>query len=203
VIRMIAVSILLSFLVGLQLWPERAAAQTPDLARLYRQFIEAINRGDVNAAVALMTDDAQLQGTPGCLMSACRGKAAVRQDLEQDAAAHLQIQFLGTIQVSGSTVKANTAHRADLLRGTGISRVIINETATFQGDKISRFVLEPETADPQTATLVRLLTSGAPPVVPASAADQTPAVRPPSTGDGGLLQPSFGAEEEVTNPKKG
>lgn len=190
-IRIIAASILLfSFAALLQLWPQGAAAQTPDLARIYRQAIEAINRGDVNGALALMTEDVQLQGTPGCLAAPCRGKTAVRQDLEQDAAAHLQIQSLGSILVSGNTVKANTAHRADLLRGTGISRIIINETATFQGDKISRLVFEPESTDPQSAALVRLLTAGPPPAAPA----QPPAVRPPSTGDGGLVRSTLEAE---------
>ncbi len=165
-----------------------AVAQTPDLAGVYRGFIDAVNRGDVNGALALMTDDAQLLGTPGC-MTSCRGKAAVRQDLEQDVAAHLQIQSLGSLEVSGSTVKAKTAHRADVLRGTGVSRAIINETFTFQGDKISRANFEPDVSDPQTATLIRLLTSGPPAAAPATSAAPTPialVVRPPSTGDAGL-----------------
>jgi hypothetical protein len=166
-----------------------AQAQTPDVASLYRQFIEAINRGDVASAVGLMTDDARLQGTPGCLMSACRGKAAVRQDLEQDVAGHLQIQSLGTLQVSENSVKANTAHRADVLKGAGLSRVIINETFTFQAGKISSIVFEPEATDPQTATLVRLLTSGPPSPPPAPRSVEPAPIRPPSTGNGGLPRP--------------
>jgi hypothetical protein len=192
--RIVAVFVLFGFVAAFQALP--VAAQTPDIAAVYRQFIDAINRGNVTAALALTTDDVQLQGTPGCIASPCRGRAAVRQDLEQDVAGHLQIQSLGSIQVSTNTVKANTAHRADVLRGTGVSRVIINETLTFQGDKIARVVFDPDASDPQSATILRLLTGGPPPSAPAAAAVQPapaaaqpaapPPITPPSTGDAGL-----------------
>ena len=145
--------------------PAMISADSPQ-ENTYRQFINAINQGNASAAVALLTDDVSLQGTPGCLARPCQGKAAVGADLQQDVAGHLYIQQLGTVFVSGNTLKSNTAHRADFIKPLGISRVIINETFTFtsQGDKISKIVFEPQASDPQTARLLAILS--APPPAP-------------------------------------
>ena len=165
------------------------AADSPQ-ETTYRQFINAINTGNATAAIALLTDDVSLQGTPGCLARACQGKAAAGADIQQDIAGHLYIQQLGTVFVSGNTLKSNTAHRADIIKPLGISRVIINETFTFtaQGDRISKIVFEPQASDPQTARLVAILSAPPAPAQPAVPPPVQPVViTAPATGDGGLL----------------
>lgn len=185
-IRSLAASLIIMLAFGslAQHWSSGALAQEPGLEGAYRQFVAAINEGDVDGALALMADDAQLVGTPGCLAAPCVGLEAIGADLQADAEAGLQIQILGTVYVSGNVVTAQTAHRADLLQGLGLSRAIINETVTFDDGKIASVVYAPETADAQTAELVAILTAGP----PAEESEEEPAeIVPPATGDGGLL----------------
>ena len=170
--KLVTLSLFISLMAALLAVPTAAGSSNEE--KIYREFIAAVNRGDVDAAVALMTDDVQLQGTPGCL-APCLGIEAVRADLGQDAAGHLQIQLLGSVSVSGDTLKSNTAHRADILANFGLSRVIIDETITFEDGKISSVVFAPRVTDRQTAELVMILTAG-----------PQPAIQPPTTGDGGL-----------------
>jgi hypothetical protein len=190
VVRRFAVLFALLLALGaLVITPATISADSPQ-ETTYRQFINAINQGNASAAIALLTDDVSLQGTPGCLARPCQGKVAVGADIQQDIAGHLFIQQLGTVFVSGNTLKSNTAHRADIIKPLGISRVIINETFTFtsQGDKISKIVFDPQTSDPQTARLVAILTAPPPSAQPASPPPVTPvAITAPATGDGGLL----------------
>ncbi len=172
-----------------------AVAQTPtasDPAAVYQQFLSAINRGDAAAATAVFTDDAQMIGVPpNCIPTPCRGKAAIQAELVLAVGVHLQEQLLGSIQVSGNTVVASLAQRADALTPLGISRIFVKDTATIQGDKISRLELNFDMTDPQTARAAAALT--APPPAPAAAPASTNAsspstagIRPPATGDAGL-----------------
>jgi hypothetical protein len=78
------------------------------------QFIEAHNRGDIEAALALLADDAMVVNAAGdlCAPSPCVGKAAIRRQLEWWVAVGTQYTTISA-QVSGTTVTA----RLELRRG--------------------------------------------------------------------------------------
>src|SRR5688572_25916309 len=85
-------------------------AQGSDAGVLYQQFVEAQNRGDVGAQLALMTDDATIvTDVPGSLCPAppvgCVGKAAIQRELERRAASGVQTA-MPQVQLTGDTAVA-------------------------------------------------------------------------------------------------
>jgi hypothetical protein len=185
VTRFLAMITSLVVLFGaLQAWPGEAGADDAQNVATYQQYLDAVNRGDAAAALAVFTDDAQLSGVrPNCV-TACSGRAAIQAQLNIEVSIHLQLQLLSTIQVLSGTVTAQIAHRNDPIRQAGLSRVLTRDTVTFRGDKISSLVVQPDTSDSQTAAFLASLSAPAPVVA-------TPAamLRPPATGDAGLLSP--------------
>jgi ketosteroid isomerase-like protein len=186
------VAALMSLLLMMQFSAGRASADDAQNVSTYRQFIDAINKGDAAKALSFFADDAQLSGpSPLCFPSACNGRAAIQRQLEAEVSQlHLQLQLLSSVNVVNGNVTAQVAHRADPIRAAGLSRVVTNDTVTFRADKISKFTVDLSTSDPQSAVWGRLRTQP-----PAPAATQAPAVVPipivaiqaPNTGDGGLL----------------
>src|SRR5207244_20051 len=60
-------------------------AATPDLASILRQHLDAVNRGDVDAAVAAFTDDATLVRGTCSPLNPCVGKAEVQRQVQNEA----------------------------------------------------------------------------------------------------------------------
>src|SRR5438067_7939079 len=152
------VASLLALLVVFQLSPGRASADDAQNISTYRQFIDAINKGDAAKALSFFADDAQLSGpSPFCFPSACSGRAAIQRQLEAEVGQlHLQLQLLGSVNVVNGNVTAMVAHRADPIRAAGLSRVVVTDTVTFRADKISKFAVELQTSDPQSAAFERV-----------------------------------------------
>ena len=191
--RLFAVLGFFAVLISLaELLPATANADDAANVATYRKLIDAINKGDVAGALTLFTDNAQLTSPPTCAPSPCNGRAAIQNQLQTEVSIHLQLQLLSTVNVVNGNVTALVAQRADPIRGLGFSRVVVADTVTFTGDRISKFVAERQASDPQTAAFISA--SSAPAAAPAPATAAAPvgaipavAITPPSTGDGGLL----------------
>ena len=186
------VASLLALLVVFQLSPGRASADDAQNISTYRQFIDAINKGDAAKALSFFADDAQLSGLPPlCLPSACSGRAAIQRQLEAEVSQlHLQLQLLSSVNVVNGNVTAQVAHRADPIRAAGLSRVVASDTVTFRADKISKLAVELQTSDPQSAIWGRLRAQPAAPSQPSAPAvvpQPVISIQAPNTGDGGLL----------------
>ena len=131
-----------------------------DLAGLGRQELEAINAGDVDRAMALFTENAVLQGTPGC-STPCVGKQAIRLELENLVADDTHSTVV-EVDVSGNTLTRRLETTSDSIRESQVDRIIVEETLEFTGDKISSITQRPVLADAQTSTFVASL--AAPPL---------------------------------------
>ena len=155
-------------------------AQGSDAGALYRQFLEAQNRRDVGAQLALMTDDAtivtdvaeSLCPTPvGCV-----GKAAIQRELDRRAASGVQAT-IPQAQVTGDTATARIEIRNPVTQRAGIDRAILVNTIVERGGKIASVRAFLDTTDPQTASALAALRGQA-----AAAPDQVPPPVLPQTG---------------------
>ena len=134
----------------------------------FNALIRAINRGDVTAALALFTDDAQLSGdAPFCTPNPCNGKAAIEKQFEFTVASHAQIQPLSSVQVLNGNIVVDLAVRVDPIRAAGFSRIVFRDTVTFRGDRIAKIVGVPQTSDAETAAFLAAA-AAQPPASPAS-----------------------------------
>lgn len=159
--------VLVATVVGLAvtLFAATASAQTPtpgqvDPAALAQQQIDALNAGNLDAAMAFFTNDAVWQGSGGCL-AACVGTAAVRAEWAAFVADHLHVTTISS-QVSGSTVTGVREAASDYIRAAGVERIRFSFTLEVRGDKIASIRLVIDASDPQTATFLRLLAAAAP-----------------------------------------
>lgn len=63
---------------------------SPELAP-FRQFVEAVNRADTAAALALLTEDVVWERGGQCPPAACKGKQLAERELTRDVGAHHQL----------------------------------------------------------------------------------------------------------------
>jgi ketosteroid isomerase-like protein len=157
-------------LVALLVSVAAVSAQPADAGTLYRQFLEAQNRGDVAAQLALLTDDAVIVADFAgglCTPTApCVGKAAIRRELERRVAAGAQ-SMIPAFQLSGDTATARIELRNPVTRSAGIERAILVNTIVARGGRIASVRSLLDTADPQTAGAVAVLRGPAGPAAPA------------------------------------
>jgi hypothetical protein len=124
-----------------------------DPAVVQQQLLDALARGDVQAAVALFTDDAVIDTESGlCARAPCVGKVAIQKDFERyvaDKSRH--VKSLGTY-VSGNILVTRFEARSALIEKAGVDRIILWGIREMKGDKIasSRCCL-PDRTDSQTA----------------------------------------------------
>ena len=162
--------------LAVTLFAATASAQTPtpgqiDLAALEQQQIDALNAGNLDAAMAFFTDDAVFQGSRGCLAAPCDGTAAVRAEYATFVAGHTRVTNISR-QVSGNTVTGVNESASDTIRAAGVERIRFSFTDEWRGDKISSRILVIDVSDAQTATYLAYLAAQA---------------QLPSTGTGGSI----------------
>ena len=118
-----------------------------------QQLQDALARGDVQAAVALFTDDAVIDTESGlCARAPCVGKVAIQKDFERYVAdKSRRVTSLGTY-VSGNVLVTRFEARSALIEKAGVDRIILWGIREMKGDKIasSRCCL-PDRTDSQTA----------------------------------------------------
>jgi hypothetical protein len=146
---------------------------------IVKQLLDAENRGDVAAALALFTDDAVIDG--GSCTPACVGKAAIQKDIESGVASHTEhVLAESTFQVSGNTVTARIEHRNDTSRAAGVDRFFVIATLEFTGTKISHISPNLDTSDAQTAKFAAFQKAQRAAQLPTTGGE-------PSSSDGGGL----------------
>ncbi len=162
-------------------------APADDPVAVYRRFIDARNRYDLDATLALVTDDIQFVGAGAVCTAAhpCVGKEAFRTDMQGAFAAHVQNTIVGMPQVVGTTVRARLELRADNLPAAGVERIIIEATTEVRDGKIASTRTMPDASDPQTAQFLDYQRTHQPPA---------PGTMPglPNTGGGGLATRPLG-----------
>ena len=136
-----------------------ALAQTEPVA-VFRQVVEARNRGDLAAVMAVFADDAVRQD--GSCQPICVGEAAVRRSFEDNIAEHFQATVL-TAQAAGNTVTARGELRSDRFRARGAERIISDFTIELREGKIVRWSSTPDASDAQTAAYQAVLRAQAGP----------------------------------------
>ena len=130
-----------------------AAAQA-DPAALVEQYLAAISAGDVDAAVALFTDDVVLEGDV-CNLDACVGIDAARASTEQDVEDQINLT-LASAEVIDGTVTGTVELRSPELTQFGIERLVFALTAEVRDGKIARINAELDLTDSETAEVAAL-----------------------------------------------
>ena len=125
--------------------------------QLVRQYFEARNSGDVDAALALFNDDAVYQGGTGvCMASPCVGKEAIRQEIERLTAGSRAA--IVESQASGSTVNVRIQISGGAtMRAAGVDRVVNVVDVQVRDGKIASFSVRNDQTDPQTAIWLAFL----------------------------------------------
>jgi len=110
-------------------------AQTDPVA-LFRQAIDARNRGDIAAMMALFTGDAVRED--GSCQPPCVGIAAVRSSFQKNIDEHFQANVISA-EEAGDAVTARAEISSDALRAHGIEKRMTSYTILFRGGKIARW----------------------------------------------------------------
>jgi len=121
-----------------------------DPGAVARRYVEAVNRGDVTAIVALFTDDATVAHGRVCTPPCVADPAAVRRQYEQDVANGVKLTIVDS-QVSGNTVAIRMELVAIPMRAAGVDRIVGTDTIEVRGDKIASLRFAPDLNDPETA----------------------------------------------------
>ena len=114
------------------LLPGLGLAQSDPVA-VFRQAIDARNRGDIVAMMALFTDDAVRED--GSCQPPCVGLAAVRASFQKNIDEHFQAKVTSA-EGSGDTVTARAEISSDAFRARGIEKRMTSYTVKLRGGKI-------------------------------------------------------------------
>ena len=118
--------------------PVALSAQESDPVAVVTALYEAVNAGDVEAALALHSDDAVIfhPVAPPGMPDTYTGKEEVRAWIENEVATNTEYVLLGT-QVDGTTVVATTSVADDVLRSFGLTSLTQTVEFTIQDGKIT------------------------------------------------------------------
>src|SRR4051794_28665993 len=117
------------------LFPRIGLAQSDPVA-LFRQAIDARNRGDIVAMMALFTDDAVRED--GSCQPPCVGLAAVSASFQKNIDEHFQAKVTSA-DGAGDTVTARAEISSDAFRAQGIEKRMTSYTVKLRGGKIARW----------------------------------------------------------------
>lgn len=130
-----------------------AQAQAVDAGNLYRQFHEAINRGDADAALSFLAEDVTWRRAPSCL-PLCKGKDLIRDEVLRQIKDHNKTGPF-TIEVRDESAVVRFEHRSDFTRARGFERRIQLDTVTARNGKIATIVSALDLSDPDTAAFAK------------------------------------------------
>ncbi|HTM74923.1 MAG TPA: nuclear transport factor 2 family protein [Pseudolabrys sp.] len=112
--------------------PSMGLAQSDPVA-VFRQAIDARNRGDIVAMMALFTDEAVRED--GSCQPPCVGLAAVRASFQKNIDEHFQSKVTSA-EGSGDTVTARAEISSDAFRARGIEKRMTSYTVKLRNGKI-------------------------------------------------------------------
>jgi ketosteroid isomerase-like protein len=107
-----------------------------DSVSIFRQAIDARNRGDLDSLMTFFAPDAVRED--GSCNPPCVGAVAVRRSFEKNIAEHFQAS-LTTVKGSGDTVTGSAEIRSDAFRAQGIDHRTTTYTIKFRDGKIVRW----------------------------------------------------------------
>lgn len=127
--------------------PCEGLAQSESVA-VFRQAIDARNRGDIAAMMALFKDDAVRED--GSCQPPCVGLAAVRRSFQKNIDEHFHANVTSA-EGAGDTVTARAEISSDAFRARGIEKRMTSYTVQFREGKIARWSspLPPQTPKPK------------------------------------------------------
>jgi hypothetical protein len=137
-------------------------AQEPDPMSIINAWVEALNAGDIDAALSYLADDAVVQivppapGTSGVFT----GKGEVRGWYETVVGQN-GLTALSDCQVDGETVTCVNTYAEDSFRSLGIDTVVGEWVAVVQEGKLQSY-----TFTMSDESLAALMTAMTPPVMP-------------------------------------
>ncbi len=136
---------------------------------LLQGFIDAQNAGDVEAALALLTDDAVIQLVPPPMEGhdgIFSGKAAIREWYENLASLHGTGE-ISNVQVDGDQVSALLNYTDDSLKDIGVDSIDNDWVVTIQDGKITGYTAT--MTEESTALLMDAIAAMSPPPEPTAA----------------------------------
>lgn len=107
-----------------------------DPVLIFRQAIEARNRGDLDGLMKFFAPDAVRED--GSCNPPCVGEAALRRSFEKNIAEHFQAS-LTSVEGSGDTVTGRAEIRSDAFRAQGVEHRMTSYTVKFRDGKIVRW----------------------------------------------------------------
>jgi ketosteroid isomerase-like protein len=132
------------FAATVSVLPDATLAQTDPVA-IFRQAIDARNRGDLAAMMALFTDDAVRED--GSCQPPCVGLAAVKKSFQKNIDEHFHANVISAEPTGGDTVTARAEISSDAFRTSSVERRMTSYTVKLSGGKIARWssLLPPQT----------------------------------------------------------
>ena len=112
-----------------------AVAQN-DPVSIFRQAIDARNRGDIDAVMKFFAPDAVRED--GSCNPPCVGLDAIRRSFEHNIAEHFQATLI-SVDGAGDTVTARSEIRSDAFRARGIESRPSSYTVKFKDGRIVRW----------------------------------------------------------------
>ncbi len=131
---MIAVTVIVVMLA----LPVALHAQETDPLAVVAALYEAVNAGDVEAALALYADDAviYMPVPPPNMPDTYTGKDEIRVWVENEVARNVEYVLLGT-EVDGTRVVATTSVADDVLRSFGLTSLVQTDEFTIEDGKVT------------------------------------------------------------------
>ena len=119
-----------------------------DPAAVFRQAVDARNRGDLEGVMAAFADDAVRQDA-SCLPP-CVGAAAIRQSMQANIDAGHQATVLAA-EAGGDTLTVRAEVRSDTFRAGGAERIVTIFRVELRDGKIVLWSSNLDTSDAETA----------------------------------------------------
>jgi ketosteroid isomerase-like protein len=125
-------ALVIIFIAAVASLPSIGLAQSDSVA-IFRQAIDARNRGDIAAMMALFADDAVRED--GSCQPPCVGLTAVRASFQKNIDEHFQSKVTSA-EGSGDTVTARAEISSDAFRARGIEKRMTSYTVKLRDGKI-------------------------------------------------------------------
>lgn len=120
---------------------------------LVRQFVEAVNAGNVSGALAMLDEAVIWERGGQCPPLFCKDKQAAERELTRDVTNHHALVMTGT-EPAAAGLKARMELRNDGIRRANVERVIQIWALETKAGKISAVRVTNDASDPVTAAFL-------------------------------------------------
>ncbi len=135
--------------------PTAAATSAPADLAAFRQFVEAVNAGNVAGAMAALDEGVIWVRGGQCPSGRCTGKQAVEGEVMRDVANHHALLIAGTEPATGG-LNVRVELRNDGTRRANVDRVIQVWALEMKAGKISVVRVANDTSDPATVAFLAI-----------------------------------------------